>query len=307
MEERRRIGAYGVCRDGGRVLLVRGSAPVRLSRGVAAAGRAGSSTASIPSDAVVREFAEETGLTVDGDRAPRPRVADVPGFPDAGSRCTPTGSSSTSTPRRRDASRRRGRPAPPTLAAWCHPAEAAGAAADAVHRRAARACRSRRCRARTDPADARSAPAPTDRRQRFGAYGLVTDPAGRVLLTMIADGLSGRRQVAPARRRHRPRRAARRRAAPRAGRGDRPARPGRRAAGRRQPAQSRRARPGGAAAGLAWRAGDLPGAWCDAPTEPVVTESPAGRPPRAAWFDPDAGQGLPLTDVAALATGRPGR
>lgn len=38
---------------------------------------------------------------------------------------------------------------------------------------------------------AATAPAPTARRHRFGAYGLVTDPAGRVLLTLIAEGYPG--------------------------------------------------------------------------------------------------------------------
>ncbi|MGC4767648.1 NUDIX hydrolase [Micromonospora sp. DT44] len=36
-----------------------------------------------------------------------------------------------------------------------------------------------------------SAPSHPDRRLRFGAYGLVTDPAGRILLTQIADGYPG--------------------------------------------------------------------------------------------------------------------
>jgi ADP-ribose pyrophosphatase YjhB (NUDIX family) len=35
------------------------------------------------------------------------------------------------------------------------------------------------------------APTITSRRQRFAVYGLVTDPAGRVLLTRIADGFPG--------------------------------------------------------------------------------------------------------------------
>ncbi|WP_433121872.1 NUDIX hydrolase [Micromonospora sp. CA-246542] len=35
------------------------------------------------------------------------------------------------------------------------------------------------------------APSHPDRRLRFGAYGLVTDPAGRILLTQIADGYPG--------------------------------------------------------------------------------------------------------------------
>jgi ADP-ribose pyrophosphatase YjhB (NUDIX family) len=34
-------------------------------------------------------------------------------------------------------------------------------------------------------------PASANRRQRFAAYGFVTDPAGRVLLTLIADGYPG--------------------------------------------------------------------------------------------------------------------
>lgn len=38
---------------------------------------------------------------------------------------------------------------------------------------------------------ASTAPALTSRRHRFGAYGLVTDPAGRVLLTLIAEGYPG--------------------------------------------------------------------------------------------------------------------
>ncbi|WP_051065844.1 NUDIX domain-containing protein [Micromonospora lupini] len=46
------------------------------------------------------------------------------------------------------------------------------------------------------PADAQPSaeplpPAHPDRRLRFGAYGLVTDPAGRILLTQIADGYPG--------------------------------------------------------------------------------------------------------------------
>ncbi|MEU4334373.1 NUDIX domain-containing protein [Micromonospora lupini] len=46
------------------------------------------------------------------------------------------------------------------------------------------------------PADAQPSaeplpPSHPDRRLRFGAYGLVTDPAGRILLTQIADGYPG--------------------------------------------------------------------------------------------------------------------
>ena len=64
MEQRRRIAAYGLCRDDeGRVLLV------RASERSANAGRwflpgGGVEHGEHPADAVVREFAEETGLRV---------------------------------------------------------------------------------------------------------------------------------------------------------------------------------------------------------------------------------------------------
>jgi len=44
---------------------------------------------------------------------------------------------------------------------------------------------------RPAPVDVPDGPPPADKVQRFGAYGYVTDPAGRVLLTRIADGYPG--------------------------------------------------------------------------------------------------------------------
>ena len=65
MEQRRRIGAYGVCQDAdGRVLLARGSARGRRP-GVWQLPGGGVEHGEHPADAVVREFAEETGLTVE--------------------------------------------------------------------------------------------------------------------------------------------------------------------------------------------------------------------------------------------------
>ena len=60
----RRIGAYGLCRDAtGRVLLARNSALSALP-GLWTLPGGGVEQGEHPDDAVVREFAEETGLTV---------------------------------------------------------------------------------------------------------------------------------------------------------------------------------------------------------------------------------------------------
>jgi 8-oxo-dGTP pyrophosphatase MutT (NUDIX family) len=64
VQRRRRIAAYGVCRDGaGRVLLVRAS-PRSNTPGVWSLPGGGIDHGEHPADAVVREIAEETGLTV---------------------------------------------------------------------------------------------------------------------------------------------------------------------------------------------------------------------------------------------------
>jgi 8-oxo-dGTP diphosphatase len=182
----RRIAAYGVCRDeGGRVLLTRASERAALP-GLWQVPGGGIEHGEHPADAVVREFAEETGLTiaVTGLRAV---VSDVL-FGEHTDRIV------------YDVGVRRGTlrhemDGTTDLAAWITPAELPGlplmpftaelfgVPADPVP---------------VDLAEPESEPAPAPsgggrpaRGQRFAAYGLVTDPAGRVLLTLIADGYPG--------------------------------------------------------------------------------------------------------------------
>ena len=75
---RRRIAAYGVCRDDdGRVLLARGSAPAG-SPALWPLPGGGVEHGEHPDDAVVREFAEETGLAVAVDGPARRRSPTCP-------------------------------------------------------------------------------------------------------------------------------------------------------------------------------------------------------------------------------------
>ncbi|TCB97505.1 NUDIX domain-containing protein [Micromonospora zingiberis] len=187
MEQLRRVGAYGVVRDpSGRMLLARGSARSDFP-GVWSLPGGGLEHAEHPAQAVVREVAEETGLAVEvtGLRAV---VADVVPYPDQGVALhtdrvlfdvTPVGGTLRA---ERDGST--------DLARWLTPAEVAGLpllpfTAEAlglpVVPLPSGALR------RQEPFD----PPEVGRRQRFGAYGLVTDPAGRVLLALIADGYPG--------------------------------------------------------------------------------------------------------------------
>ena len=75
VRRRRRIAAYGLCRDGGRVLLVRASDKADFP-GVWQLPGGGVGTASTRR-AVVRESVEETGLTVAVDRPVRRRPSEV--------------------------------------------------------------------------------------------------------------------------------------------------------------------------------------------------------------------------------------
>ncbi|RZU78126.1 ADP-ribose pyrophosphatase YjhB (NUDIX family) [Micromonospora kangleipakensis] len=299
MEQRRRIGAYGVCRDGERVLLVRGSAVADFPGAWQLPG-GGLDHAEHPEVAVVREFADETGLTV-AVTGLRDAVADVTRYPDLGVALhtdriifdvTPTGGALRDEVDQTT-----------DLARWCTPAEAAGLPllpftaellglpVDPLPARTARA---------------RFGPAPTDRRQRFAAYGLVTDPAGRVLLTMIADGYPG------AGKWHLP-----------GGGTDHGEQP---AAGLLRELVEEAGQLGRVLDLLAVDNLHNPAAlgpegrpldWhavrviyrvrVDDPTEAVVTELAGGSTARAAWFTPVQVSRLRLTDVAALATGRRGR
>jgi 8-oxo-dGTP diphosphatase len=186
MIQRRRIGAYGRCVDDhGRVLLVRASArSVRPGTWFLPGG--GVEHGEHPADAVVREVAEETGLAV---RVVRVRdvaaelVAKPPYLEHTDGviydvavtggvlRSEPDGSSD--------------------LARWVPLAEAATLP---LSRFAAQALDLPLPDAPPAPADPPRpiGPQPRPARgQRFAAYGLTTDPAGRLLLTQIADGYPG--------------------------------------------------------------------------------------------------------------------
>ncbi|WP_433344655.1 NUDIX hydrolase [Micromonospora sp. CA-111912] len=300
MEQRRRVGAYGVCRDRtGRVLLVRGSDRAEYP-GVWQLPGGGLEHGEHPEAGALREFAEETGLAVEvtGLLA---AVADVTPLPGAGIELHTDRivfAVQVSGGALRDEA-----DGTSDLVRWSSIEEAAGLplmpfTAEALGlpvtplRRPA-------------PGAAPRAPYPppaADRRQRFAAYGLVTDPAGRVLLTMIADGYPG------AGRWHLP--------GGGTDHGEQPA--------------------GGLLRELVEEAGQLgrvmellmvhnlhnpaalgpegrPLDWhgvrvvyrvqVENPTEARVTELAGGSTAAAAWFPPDRLEGLPMTEVAALATG----
>ncbi|MET8232691.1 NUDIX domain-containing protein [Micromonospora sp. NPDC005298] len=187
MRERRRVGAYGLLTDGhGRVLLARGSETGPYP-GVWQLPGGGLAHAEHPARAVERGFADRTGLTV-AVGAIRAAVADVATFPDA--------DVAVHTDRlvfEVEATGGDLRPEPAggtDELGWFSPDEAASVllmpfTAELLGLPVSPL-----------PADLPRAlppePAPhPDRRLRFGAYGLVTDPAGRILLTQIADGYPG--------------------------------------------------------------------------------------------------------------------
>ncbi|WP_089155184.1 NUDIX hydrolase [Micromonospora sp. NBS 11-29] len=316
MELRRGVGVHGVLRDsGGRVLLGRGAGGGPYP-GVWQLPGGGIAHAEHPADAVVRLFAAETGLRVAvgpvraaiADVAVR-RAEDVALHTDRlvfevevrGGRLRPE-------PGGGDVVEARGgrlRPEPGgggDALEWCTAEEAAARpllpfTAELLGLPVVPL-----------PADlprvlpaAPAGPA-VDRRQRFAAYGLVTDPSGRVLLTMIADGYPG------AGRWHLP-----------GGGTDHGEQP---AAGLLRELVEEAGQVGRvvdllavdnlhnpAALGPEGRPLDWHGVRViyrvrvDAPTDAVVTELAGGSTARAAWFVPEQVTGLPMTDVAARATG----
>jgi ADP-ribose pyrophosphatase YjhB (NUDIX family) len=178
----RRVGAYGLCRDPeGRVLLARNSDASEFP-GLWGLPGGGVEQGEHPDDTVVREFAEETGLTVraGGLHAVLCDVARLPGSGDlehtdrlvydvvpTGGTLRPEPAGTTDRvewvtldhrPLMPFTARLLGRPAPPVEL--------------------------------PDEADIPPTTAPT-RVQRFGAYAVATDPAGRILLTRIAPGYPG--------------------------------------------------------------------------------------------------------------------
>jgi ADP-ribose pyrophosphatase YjhB (NUDIX family) len=185
VKQRRRIAAYGVSHDAdGRVLLVRGSAQDDDPGSWGLPG-GGIEHGEAPRDAATREYREETGFAVElvalrgvlSDVVPRPergfamhtdRVvydARVVG----GSLCNEVDGTSD-------------------LAAWVEPQRLPGLPLLPYVRRAL----GLPTPAAQSVADAVAEADPTRTSvQRFAAYGLVTDPEGRLLLTRISEGYPG--------------------------------------------------------------------------------------------------------------------
>ncbi|MFY1697709.1 MULTISPECIES: NUDIX hydrolase [unclassified Solwaraspora] len=185
----RRIGAYGVCHDAaGRLLMVRASARTAVPGWWQIPG-GGVRQGEDPAAAVVREFAEETGLTarivdlvaVSADVGPDPgsgrlrhtdRIVYRIAVDDAPLRAESAGGTDQVACLPDEQLRK-----VPVLP-WCArlldlPQRDLPALAAAMRPAAG------------DP-DVRRR-----RHQRFGAYGVVTDPAGRLLLTRTAPGYPG--------------------------------------------------------------------------------------------------------------------
>ncbi|WIM97209.1 NUDIX domain-containing protein [Actinoplanes oblitus] len=179
----RRVAAYGVCRAAdGSVLLTRGS-DLSSFPGVWSLPGGGVDHGEHPADAVVREFTEETGLTV-AVSGVRTVVADVIALPDGPVEHTDrivydvTVTAGELRPEADGTS---------DLAAWVAPAAVPGLPLLPFTARALGV----RCAA---PAEVAPDDEPVHRTgpvQRFGAYGLVTDPEGRILLARIAEGFPG--------------------------------------------------------------------------------------------------------------------
>jgi 8-oxo-dGTP diphosphatase len=289
----RRIAAYGVCRDGeGQVLLTRSSALAELP-GVWQLPGGGIDHGEHPADAVVREFAEETGLAVAATGL-RSVVSDV-----IWDRHTDRVIYDVSV----TGGILRGEPAGTTdVAAWIaltklpelplmpFTAELLGLPPEPI----------------TKPPppnfDVPPVARPT-RGQRFAAYGVATDPAGRLLLTLIAAGYPG------AGKWHLP--------GGGTDQGEQPA-----TALLRELAEEtdqvgqvtdllevshvrnpRALGPEGYP--IDWHAvRAIYRVRVEAPTEARVTEAAGGSTERAAWFSLAEAAALPLTDVAAAARSR---
>ncbi|WP_025616667.1 NUDIX hydrolase [Salinispora cortesiana] len=189
--QQRRMAAYGVLRDdGGQVLLVRGGDGCP-DRGAWRLPGGGLRHAEHPAAAVVRGFARETGLavTVAGVRA---AVADVATFA--------AGAGLHTDRLVFDVTATTGGVALPeqggATLGWFTPGSAAAVpvmpfTAELLGLPGTPPPPGSHVLPPASTAPASTAPASTARRHRFGAYGLVTDPADRVLLTLIAEGYPG--------------------------------------------------------------------------------------------------------------------
>ncbi|GIG57464.1 hypothetical protein Lfu02_18360 [Longispora fulva] len=187
LRQERRIAAYGVCRDdSGRVLLVQMS-PSSAHYGSWNLPGGGIDHGEDPADAVVREFLEETGLVVEitGLRAVSSEVVPLPHIGVlrhqdqivydvriTGGELTPEADGTSH------------------RVEWLSDAEIERLPLfDRV--RDALAVTGQPMVAHPNPPADPPAEQHPDRGQRFSAYGVVTDPAGRLLLTLISDGYPG--------------------------------------------------------------------------------------------------------------------
>lgn len=189
MELRRRIGAYGLCRnDSGAILLARGGIHADFP-GIWQVPGGGLHHGEPPTTAVVREFAEEIGVAVEIADL-RAVVSDVIRLPDLGValhtdrviydmhvtggtlRDDPGGSTDR--------------------VAWMSPEEASRLPLMPFTAELLGLPVSPLPEETPHPVGRVPYPPPLpERGQRFAAYGLVTDPDERVLLTMIAPGYPG--------------------------------------------------------------------------------------------------------------------
>ncbi|MEU4693310.1 NUDIX domain-containing protein [Actinoplanes sp. NPDC023714] len=180
---RRRAAAYGVCRDtGGRVLLTRGS-DLAAFPGVWSLPGGGIDHGEHPDDTIVREFAEETGLSV-RIVAVRAATADLTLLPDDSVEHTDRilyEVEATGGDLRDELD------GTTDLAAWVAPADVAGLPMLPFTAEVLGAGRGAPVVPRPE-VEFQRPPGPV---QRFGAYALATDPDGRVLLTRIAEGYPG--------------------------------------------------------------------------------------------------------------------
>jgi 8-oxo-dGTP diphosphatase len=180
----RRVGAYGVCRDGaGRVLLARNSS-LSSFPGLWTLPGGGVEQGEHPDDAVLREFAEETGLSVRRDNL-RAVTADVFRLPDGSLEHTDRiiyDVSACGGTLRAEAE------GTTDLVEWVAPA--------ALGDLPLMPFTAGLLGVPAEPADQElpagiEEHARPERVQRFGAYAAATDPDGRILLTRIAAGYPG--------------------------------------------------------------------------------------------------------------------
>ncbi|MEU7922623.1 NUDIX hydrolase [Micromonospora zamorensis] len=296
----RRVGVYGVLWDGDRVLVVRdgvgGEFPGvwRLPGGAVA-------HAEHPERAVVRAVAEQTGLTVAAGRL-RAVVADVTSHPEDVSLHTDRLFFELT---QRDGQVAGAGGGSVDRVAWLTLAEAAGLSLTPFTAEMLGLPVTPLPPGSHRPDQSFPPPHP-DRRLRFGAYGLVTDPAGRILLTQIADGYPGAGLW------HLP-----------GGGTDHGEQP---TTGLLRELVEEGGQLGRvvellgvdnlhnpAALGPEGRPLDWHGVrviyrvLVDVPTDAVVTESAGGSTARAGWFTRAEAVDLPLSDIAALAIGQSGR